>query len=211
MNRTANFKAVWRLNHVETANTNMFTRKFRSNDVNIHDNLSFVKWTPRKWSVNLKCRMCLLGEYNGAFLKVSVIFMIFLCSLRRESRSGKGAINYSANQGSVNIKGHIIIFALVQASLCACSVYRLLTEILRVRSCSNPSIRSHAPAISLSYKDWQRRAGFRFYPYSTCLWRELTPGSALTNAITVHVVLHNPYSSSNIITMIKYVMTCSNL
>jgi hypothetical protein len=173
MKRTANFKAVWRLNHAENAKTNMFFCKFRSNDFSSHVNRRFVKWTPRKWSINWKCRISLRGEHNGLFLQILCDFYHFPLFYSQRIQERKGSHNLHC-QGSVNIKGHIIKFALVQGPLCACSVYRLLTEILRVAV----EVSAYA-AMPLQYsfliQTDKRRAEFWFYPFSTRLWRELIP------------------------------------
>lgn len=175
MHRTADFKAVWRLNHVENANTSVFTWKFTSNDVNIHDNVRLEKWMPRKWSINWKCRMCLLGDHNCVF--TNIFFCYFYDSplfYSQRVRELKGSHNLH-RQESVNIKGHTIKFALIQGPLCACPAYRLSTDILRVSSCISPSIHSHIPTIFLPHIDLWRCAGLLIYPSSTCLWRELIP------------------------------------
>lgn len=78
-------------------------------------------------------------------------------------------------QGSVNVKGHIKKFALVQGPLSACPIYRLLTEILRVNSYRSPSIRSHIPCHIPPYIDWQSCNEFRFYPFSARWGRESNP------------------------------------
>ena len=165
---------MWRLNHVENAKTSAFTWEFASNDVNIHNNLRFEKWTPRNWSINWKCRMWLLGEHNFVFTNsfCDVYHSPLFYSQKTQERKGSHNLHC---QGSVNIKGHTIKFALIQGPPCACPAYRLLTEILLVVSCRSPSIHSHVPTIFLPYIYWQRRAGSRLYPSSTCPWRELTP------------------------------------
>jgi len=68
--------------------------------------------------------MCLLGKHNCA------IANYFLCDVydspllySQKTQGQKGSRNLQC-QGSVNIKGHTIKFALIQGPLCASSAYR---------------------------------------------------------------------------------------
>jgi len=73
--------------------------------------------------------MCLFGQHNCVF--TNVFCDVYYSSLFYSQKTQEWKGSHSSHcQGSVNIKGHTIKFALIQGPLCASPAYRQDTEVL---------------------------------------------------------------------------------